>query len=428
MVTQDKFIELTAKITKRGKSCILRSIWLVSLPLILLIFAYLGFLDVLNFRVELHSIVMLSAIFVIYLFFMKHNAYYAVCKFRSGFLNIQQDLMQFINRNLLDIGGIQKASASIDDFLQNHLLTMRNDNFSSVASGIFPTLGILGTFISIAMSMPDFTSQSSEALEHEISTLLGGVGTAFYISIYGIFLSIWWIFFEKSGLSKLDLDINTIKYDTADLFWQKEEVEQVYFRKSLENYERLNYVFDNIASSEFTNSLNKTLEQRMELFEQIIEQELSSAKGVGIILDESRQKLNLFALQQRDLTAELAQMISSLKELTKNITQSSTTTNLQHQELAVQNGASAAVAKELAVSVEALNTTLQNLNAQNIENLYSGVVGNIDKLKSELDGLGENLSRHLDSLDEKVLKKLQEALQAVDKQTTQIISDFKDKS
>ncbi len=39
-------------------------------------------------------------------------------------------------------------------------------------------------------------------LKAEITKLLGGVGTAFYVSIYGIFLSIWWTFFEKFGMSK----------------------------------------------------------------------------------------------------------------------------------------------------------------------------------------------------------------------------------
>ena len=51
----------------------------------------------------------------------------------------------------------------------------------------FPTLGILGTFISIALSMPDFTSNNIVALDSEITKLLSGVGTAFYVSIYGIF-------------------------------------------------------------------------------------------------------------------------------------------------------------------------------------------------------------------------------------------------
>ena len=35
--------------------------------------------------------------------------------------------------------------------------------------------------------MPDFSSRDSIALDLEITKLLGGVATAFYVSIYGIF-------------------------------------------------------------------------------------------------------------------------------------------------------------------------------------------------------------------------------------------------
>ena len=80
---------------------------------------------------------------------------------------------------------------------KDYTSNLRNTNFSSIASGIFPTLGILGTFISIAFSMPDFNFWNYKCFRKEISKLLGGVGTAFYVSIYGIFLSIWWTFLKK---------------------------------------------------------------------------------------------------------------------------------------------------------------------------------------------------------------------------------------
>ncbi|MFY4744073.1 MotA/TolQ/ExbB proton channel family protein, partial [Aliarcobacter butzleri] len=85
----------------------------------------------------------------------------------------------------------------VDDFFQDYPSNIRNTTLSSIASGIFPTLGFLGTFISIALSMPDFTAGTTQALESVITVLLGGVGTAFNVSIYGIFLSICCIFFEK---------------------------------------------------------------------------------------------------------------------------------------------------------------------------------------------------------------------------------------
>ncbi|WP_199774320.1 MotA/TolQ/ExbB proton channel family protein, partial [Campylobacter jejuni] len=76
-----------------------------------------------------------------------------------------------------------------------------------------------GTFISIALSMPNFSSSDTAALEQEIALLLSGVGTAFYVSIYGIFLALWWMFFEKFGKSKIERLLNRQKNSTSGFFW-----------------------------------------------------------------------------------------------------------------------------------------------------------------------------------------------------------------
>lgn len=60
--------------------------------------------------------------------------------------------------------------------------------FASIGSAIFPMMGILGTFISIAFSMPNFSSSDTAALEQEIADLLSGVGTAFMFQFMEFFL------------------------------------------------------------------------------------------------------------------------------------------------------------------------------------------------------------------------------------------------
>lgn len=84
-------------------------------------------------------------------------------------------------------------------------------------------LGILGTFIAIAISMPDFSVKETAALDNEISVLLSGVGSAFFASIYGILLSLIWTYFEKRGLSKIDIYFATLKNEFEDSLWTKEE-------------------------------------------------------------------------------------------------------------------------------------------------------------------------------------------------------------
>ncbi len=57
-------------------------------------------------------------------------------------------------RHFLAIGKDTKSNANFDDFAYTYIKGARNENFASIGSAIFPMMGILGTFISIAFSMP----------------------------------------------------------------------------------------------------------------------------------------------------------------------------------------------------------------------------------------------------------------------------------
>jgi hypothetical protein len=321
-------------------TCFFKLVSLFTVPFLIFVFFVAGFLGLINFKVEVHSVIMLGFIFVIYLFFMKHNAHYASCRFKQRHKEMYDVMNWYIQNNSLTIGEITKANAPIESFLKDFTASLRNDNFSSVAASIFPTLGILGTFISIAISMPDFSSKDSAMLEREISLLLGGVGTAFYVSIFGIFLSLWWIYFEKSGMSSFDKDIHAIKESVRHKFWTTEEIGQIHFQESLKNSEKLNNVFDKILTNDFINHMNDTLSQRLELFDNIIKHEKIALKratehfnNLAKIADESEN----ISFRMQDFTSQLQKssrvlsnivekldnkerdMLDSLDELNQNI-------------------------------------------------------------------------------------------------------------
>ena len=186
MFIEDDFIELNSKFYTTCKPTS-RIVTLLSVPIVLFIAVLLCYIGVFPLNVEIHSVILIGIILFIYLFFVKHNAYYVSCKFKNQYHTMFISLKEYVDNNLLTIDDTTKANGSVDDFLKDYTSNLRNNNFSSIASGVFPTLGILGTFISIALSMPDFSSGNTTALEQEISLLLGGVGTAFYVSIFGIF-------------------------------------------------------------------------------------------------------------------------------------------------------------------------------------------------------------------------------------------------
>lgn len=315
---KDTKIEVNLNILKKS-NCFNRWLLLLSIPTLVLFGILLGYFSIIPFQVQMHSVIMIAIIYIIYTFFVKHNAFYATCRFRNSVDDLEDELNEYINTNRLTLAKKTKSNAPFDTFMQDFTSKFRNDNFASVASSLFPTLGILGTFISIALTMPDFKTDNAVGLEREISQLLGGVATAFYVSIYGIFLSLWWIFFEKRGMSEFDRDLYKIKERVKRFFWTKEEIEQIHFVKSMENFEYQNRVFETITANEFIENLQNILQQRVDLFESVIhhEQELlqKTTKHFNTLLKEIDQGTG----HSREVLRSYNELASNIKIMTNQI-------------------------------------------------------------------------------------------------------------
>jgi hypothetical protein len=212
----------------------------------------------------------------------------AVCKIRSQFAITRNELENTLEKTALTIDGKTKSVLSVRDFLEDYFKNVRNDNFARIASSTFPMLGILGTFIAIALSMPDFTVSSSKELDGEISKLLAGVGTAFYASIFGIFLSLLWTFFERLGLSKIE----SLTLSLEDLYqnhiWsQKELLKFKYNQKALMENEFIN-TLKSTFNLDFIKSINK---EHLESYEKIIATTNSGLANIENTLKQSAAEL-----------------------------------------------------------------------------------------------------------------------------------------
>jgi len=323
-----------------SSNCFPNFLVILSLPILLLgaaIGAYFGYVPL---KVDMHTIIILGFIFLVFIFFIKHNANYAACSFRNSFYDIGEKLQEYLNTNMLIINGEKKSLSSIDDFLEKYINGFRNDNFSSIATTVFPMLGILGTFISIALSMPDFSVKNADALDHEITILLSGVGTAFYASIYGIFLSLWWMFFEKRGMSKISKTLNYIKTIYIKYVWDQNELDKYqYENRQIEN-ENLVTALKEIFTIDKVRELN---EDYLNNFKSIIETTSSSFTRITDDMNGAADKLSdtlskvqysteaLNATQNLDVTIKdftaatnsLDDTISDIDEkLSKNVTAS----------------------------------------------------------------------------------------------------------
>jgi len=400
MYTEDDFFELNSKFYNTCQPTS-RAFTLLTIPFILFAMVLLCYLKVLPLKIELHSVVLIGFIFVIYIFFVKHNAYFVSCKFKTQYYELMYSLKEYMNKNLLTLGDTTKANGSFDDFLEDYTSNLRNTNFSSIASGIFPTLGILGTFISIAFSMPDFSSGTSSVLEVEISKLLGGVGTAFYVSIYGIFLSIWWTFFEKIGMSKFEHDAYVIKENTKHFFWTRVDIESIHIKSNLENFNKMSEVFNQLTSNNIVENINASIEKRFETLEEILKKELILSSKISENVQNNEKLANIL----NDMTSNMQITIKNFEN---------------------QKESYVSISELLNQNIEKLNSNMHNLGSDNLKAIYTNIVKSIETMKSDMEKIEWKFTKELDEYDSKLTGKLKTSLEMIDEETTKIIKDFKE--
>ena len=275
--------------------CFLNYIVIALLPTLFAGGIILGYLNIISLKVDMHSVIIISIIYVIYLLFIQHNANFVICKMRKNHYYLQKELQKSIQHDSLTIGDKTKSTINISDYIRNYYKTFRNDNFASVAPSFFPMLGILGTFTAIAISMPDFSIKDSEALDNQISLLLSGIGTAFYASIFGIFLSIIWNYFEKRGLSKADYDNNQLENMYNEFIWTESE---------LKRHEHMQH---EMRDQKMIKALKDTF--NLEFIQILNEKHLENFK---IIIDETNKNFSNITTHMKMVSTDLKDTLSKI--------------------------------------------------------------------------------------------------------------------
>jgi biopolymer transport protein ExbB/TolQ len=210
---------------------------------------------------------------------------------------MEEDLQAELRSNALTIMGKTKSTLHVKDFISEYYQDIRNDNFARVAPSVFPMLGILGTFIAIALSMPDFTVQDTGALDREISLLLSGIGTAFYASIYGIMLSLIWTYFEKLGMAKVERQILDLEKLYNKRVWSKSE---------LIKHEHMQ---SELKDQKIVETLRETF--NMDFIKEMNEQYL---KNFTTIMNDSTDSFTKLTVHMQEASAELRDTLGNLNE------------------------------------------------------------------------------------------------------------------
>lgn len=399
---------------------------IVLIPVLVFLIFLSGYLNYISLKVESHSIVMLGFLLFIALIFARHNAEYGCCLFESRSAIFKDELKKYIMSHLVAIGNKKKSNSSFELFSDNFTNNLRNENYASVAAGVFPMLGILGTFISIAISMPHFSSTNINSLEAEIAQLLGGVGTAFYVSIYGIFLALWWIYFEKKGLSRFESIIYRYKNVTKNFFWEKDEISQSLMSEILNQNEKVANSFETVFNTEFTKNLRTAMKENFHTFEEMLELQKNSLKITSSNLNETISLFTNIGEISKNINKDFEKMLSSFSKLVDDTNEIYVNLSVQFEKLLSFNDKRDInlqdLANKLIYSLEEFKTSLENfnkkiLNEQNeTQNMFKQsviksideikkVVGSLKKEKNTNANIIEELKISLDNVEKKDSKK-----------------------
>jgi len=306
---------------------------IVFLPVLVFAVFLLGFLGLINLKVELHSIVMMGILLFIALLAARHNAEFATCLFEGNIENFKSKLKNYIMSHLLVVADQKRSNAEFDAFIDDYSQNIRNDNYASVMAGIFPMLGILGTFISIAISMPNFSSTDINALENEIAQLLGGVGTAFYVSIYGIFLAIWWIYFEKKGISRFEKLIAKYKFATRGFFWTRDEITQGLLQNIAAKNETMARVIETSFTGDFNRKISEAAKEKFDNFNHMLTLEKEALKESATQLEKIQEITARTTKVYQNMNLNYDKILTSISKLASDIVSIQNSLAMQYKEL-----------------------------------------------------------------------------------------------
>lgn len=315
---------------RKGFLVYLKIVFIPCLIYALLLLAYFGHID---FKINILTLALMGFILLVALILARHNAEYASSLFEQQKDEFKQALKSYIMKNFLQIGKETKCNGSFDSFATNYIRASRNENYASVAPSFFSAMGILGTFISIALFVPNFNANDLNSLEREISLFLSGIATAFYISIYGIFLSLWWVFFERFGRSKMQKLLERLKNSTSIFFWTKEELEQRYLTQGLAHFDKIGVIFEQVSNQDFFKELNYSIERKFGLFQEMLNVEEKAIRVSGEHIKQSMSELNRSHRNQKELSKVYLDMTDAISTFNQNLREINTKMSEQYNRL-----------------------------------------------------------------------------------------------
>lgn len=411
----------------KARQSILVYLKIILLPTLVYLLFIIAYFECKNLNIMPHSIILMGIIFLVGLLFAKHSAEFSCYIFEQRKDEFKKELKTYILRNLLCIGKDKKSNSSFDDFIKGYTDNIRSDGYISIAYTLFPTLGILGTFISIAISMPNFNLSDTKHLQDTISSLLNGVGTAFYLCIYGILMGLWWAFFEKLGMNRFKNLINRQKKSTSMFFWTKEEKERCYMQESLGTFEKIGTVFDFVSKQKFFEELDKSVAKKFKIFSDMMNAEEETVRFSSAYIKETMDTLIKSQKHEKHIADIHAEILNVINNFNTNLKEMELSFSTQYNRLQSINE-DEIVKLQRAINVLGNNIMNFELNLEKFsteilekqkEALDGFKIGMVDGMYAFKDVFEEESSKNYASLE--IIKDLKNSMKEINSQANDML-------
>ena len=285
------------------------------------------------------------------------------------------------------------AGCNITDFLNFDQLTENlSVRFCQILPGLMTAMGILGTFLGLAIGLTNFDFSSSQSLGESIQIFISGINIAFYTSIYGIVISIYMNSFYNSveerfeeKLMKLEKCFDKLGMNQSEQsMWARLYEEERSQTRSLDqlNKEFASHLAD-VLGERLSKSFNMTNSNIQNLMGQIHERENSALEQMaGSFLK------NLNSSIQSDY-ASMAEMVGNLEKNFQTLGESVGYLSQWQKEMTDE-------IRKFVAEVSESNRRMEELTVQNMEQMrrFHDTLQGFSSSMEQAEGINEKLSRY----------------------------------
>jgi len=235
----------------------------------------------------------------------------------SAFYKYQKKMRNFQTKH-----GVTQV-VDLEDYINEDLVDkVGMTYYNSTVSGAMTGLGILGTFLGLAIGLASFNAEDIYTISDNIGPLLGGMKVAFHTSVYGIFFSLLFTVVHRCVMSNA--------YEKLDMFLScyRECVEPP-LSTADENMKAMLLYQANLANSmkELTLLMKGQSEVQIKGVEEIVNQftdrmEKALATDftkLGSVLNKACQEQVIYAENYKKMEQTAQTLLQSNRELQKTL-------------------------------------------------------------------------------------------------------------